>query len=92
MAEDFLAKAVDLFDGNWDASLTHRCWPSPLAIESAPMMRGSSPWQDQLRRRLITEDARLRAAAPALTFSRCKVEAPSPQHGRHLAASLAGIR
>ena len=45
MAEDFLAKAAALFDGKLGRIPTHRCWQSPLAIESAPMMRGSSPWQ-----------------------------------------------
>ena len=45
MAEDFLAKVVSLFDGKLGRIPHASVLESPLAIASAPMMRGSFPWQ-----------------------------------------------
>jgi len=69
MAEDFLAKAVDLFDGKL-GRIPHA---SVLAIATRHRVSAYDArflsLADQLGSRLITEDARLRAAAPALTQS-----------------------
>ena len=69
MAEDFLAKAAALFDGKL-GRIPH---PSVLAIATRHRVSAYDArflsLADQLGSRLITEDARLRAAAPALTQS-----------------------
>jgi predicted nucleic acid-binding protein len=69
MAEDFLAKAAALFDGKL-GRIPHA---SVLAIASRHRVSAYDArflsLADQLGSRLITEDARLRAAAPALTQS-----------------------
>jgi predicted nucleic acid-binding protein len=69
MAEDFLAKAVALFDGKL-GRIPHA---SVLAIATRHRVSAYDArflsLADQLGSRLITEDARLRAAAPALTQS-----------------------
>jgi len=69
LAQDFLAKAIRLFDGKL-ARVDH---PLLLAIAAR---HGVSVYDarflalaDQLGTRLVTEDAKLRAAAPALTQS-----------------------
>jgi predicted nucleic acid-binding protein len=69
MAEDFLAKVFSLFDGKL-GRIPH---PSVLAIATRHRVSAYDArflsLADQLGSRLITEDARLRAAAPALTQS-----------------------
>ena len=69
MAEDFLAKAFSLFDGKL-GRIPHA---SVLAIATRHRVSAYDArflsLADQLGSRLITEDARLRAAAPALTQS-----------------------
>ena len=69
MAEDFLAKVVALFDGKL-GRIPHA---SVLAIATRHRVSAYDArflsLADQLGSRLITEDARLRAAAPALTQS-----------------------
>ena len=69
MAEDFLAKVFSLFDGK----LGRTPHASVLAIATRHRVSAYDArflsLADQLGRRLITEDARLRAAAPALTQS-----------------------
>ena len=69
LAQDFLAKAVVLFDGKL-ARIAHA---SVLAIAARHRVSASDArflaLADQLGSRLVTEDARLRAAAPALTQS-----------------------
>ena len=69
MAEDFLAKAAALFDGKL-GRIPHA---SALAIATRHRVNAYDArflsLADQLGSRLITEDARLRAAAPALTQS-----------------------
>ena len=69
MAEDFLAKAFALFDGKL-GRIPHA---SVLAIATRHRVSAYDArflsLADQLGSRLITEDARLRAAAPALTQS-----------------------
>ena len=69
MAEDFLAKAATLFDGKL-GRIPHA---SVLAIAARHRVSAYDArflaLADQLGSRLITEDARLRAAAPALTQS-----------------------
>lgn len=69
LAQDFLGKAIALFDGK----LTRVPHPSVLA---AAARHGISAYDarflalaNQLGHRLVTEDTRLRAAAPALTQS-----------------------
>lgn len=69
LAQDFLAKAIDLFDGQL-ARVAH-----PLVLAIAARHRISAydarflALADQLATRLVTEDTKLRAAAPALTQS-----------------------
>ena len=69
MAEDFLAKVFSLFDGKL-GRIPHA---SVLAIATRHRVSAYDArflsLADQLGSRLITEDARLRAAAPALTQS-----------------------
>jgi predicted nucleic acid-binding protein len=69
MAEDFLAKFFSLFDGKL-GRIPHA---SVLAIATRHRVSAYDArflsLADQLGSRLITEDARLRAAAPALTQS-----------------------
>ena len=69
LAEDFLAKATSLFEGKL-GRIPHA---SVLAIAIRHRVSAYDArflaLADQLGRRLITEDARLRAAAPALTQS-----------------------
>lgn len=69
LAEDFLAKVLSLFDGKL-ARIPHA---SVLAIAAHHRVSVYDArflaLADQLGSRLITEDARLRAAAPALTQS-----------------------
>jgi predicted nucleic acid-binding protein len=69
MAEDFLAKVFSLFDGK----LGRVPQASVLAIATRHRVSAYDArflsLADQLGSRLITEDARLRAAAPALTQS-----------------------
>jgi predicted nucleic acid-binding protein len=69
MAEDFLAKAAALFDGKL-GRIPHA---SVLAIATRHRVSAYDArflsLADQLGSRLITDDARLRAAAPALTQS-----------------------
>ena len=69
MAEDFLAKVSSLFDGKL-GRIPHA---SVLAIATRHRVSAYDArflsLADQLGSRLITEDARLRAAAPALTQS-----------------------
>jgi predicted nucleic acid-binding protein len=69
MAEDFLAKVFSLFDGKL-GRIPHA---SVLAIAARHRVSAYDArflsLADQLGSRLITEDARLRAAAPALTQS-----------------------
>jgi|SRR5258708_17230070 predicted nucleic acid-binding protein len=69
LAQDFLAKAVVLFDGKL-ARIAHA---SVLAIAARHRVSAYDArflaLADQLGSRLVTEDARLRAAAPALTQS-----------------------
>ena len=69
MAEDFLAKISSLFDGKL-GRIPHA---SVLAIATRHRVSAYDArflsLADQLGSRLITEDARLRAAAPALTQS-----------------------
>src|SRR4029434_9367465 len=69
LARDFLAKAVDLFDGKLGRV------PHAAVLAIAARHRVSAydarflALADQLGGRLVTEDTRLRAAAPALTQS-----------------------
>jgi predicted nucleic acid-binding protein len=69
LAQDFLAKAIGLFDGKL-ARVDH-----PLVLAIAARHRVSAydarflALADQLGTRLVTEDMKLRAAAPALTQS-----------------------
>jgi predicted nucleic acid-binding protein len=69
LAQDFLAKAIGLFDGKL-ARVDH-----PLVLAIAVRHRVSAydarflALADQLGTRLVTEDTKLRAAAPALTQS-----------------------
>ena len=69
LAQNFLAKTIALFDGKL-ARVDH-----PLVLAIAARHRVSAcdarflALADQLGRRLVTEDVRLRAAAPALTQS-----------------------
>ena len=69
VAGDFLAKAAALFDGKLGRI------PHASVLGTAARYRVSAydarflALADQLGRRLVTEDARLRAAAPALTQS-----------------------
>jgi predicted nucleic acid-binding protein len=69
LAQDFLAKATGLFDRKL-ARVAH-----PLVLAIAARHRISAydarflALADQLGRRLVTEDIRLRAAAPKLTQS-----------------------
>ena len=69
MAKDFLAKVFSLFDGKLGRI------PNASVLAIATRHRVSAydarflSLADQLGSRLITEDARLRAAAPALTQS-----------------------
>ena len=69
LAEDFLAKTVDLFEGKL-GSVPHA---AVLAIAARQRVSAYDArflaLADQLGSRLVTEDARLRAAAPALTQS-----------------------
>jgi predicted nucleic acid-binding protein len=69
LAQNFLAKAIDLFDGKL-ARVDH---PLVLAIAARHRVNAYDArflaLADQLGTRLVTEDARLRAAAPALTQS-----------------------
>jgi len=69
MAEDFLEKVFSLFDGKL-GRIPHA---SVLAIATRHRVSAYDArflsLADQLGSRLITEDARLRAAAPALTQS-----------------------
>lgn len=69
LAEDFLAKAATLFDGKL-GRIPHA---SVLAIAARHRVSAYDArflaLADQLGSRLVTEDARLRAAAPALTQS-----------------------
>ena len=69
LAGDFLAKAVALFDGKL-ARIPHA---SVLAVAARHRVSAyDAPFlalADQLGLRLVTEDARLRAAAPSLTQS-----------------------
>jgi len=69
MAEDFLAKVFSLFDGKL-GRIPHA---SVLAIATRHRVSAYDArflsLADQLGSRLITQDARLRAAAPALTQS-----------------------
>ena len=69
MAEDFLAKVYSLFDGKL-GRVPHA---SVLAIATRHRVSAYDArflsLADQLGSRLITQDARLRAAAPALTQS-----------------------
>jgi len=69
MAEDFLAKVFSLFDGKL-GRIPHA---SVLAIATRHRVSAYDArflsLADRLGSRLITEDARLRAAAPALTQS-----------------------
>jgi predicted nucleic acid-binding protein len=69
LARDFLVKAAALFDGKL-GRIPH---PSVLAISARYRVSAYDArflaLADQLGSRLITEDARLRAAAPALTQS-----------------------
>ena len=69
MAEDFLAKVFSLFDGKL-GRIPHA---SVLAIATRHRVSAYDArflsLADQLGSRLITEDDRLRAAAPALTQS-----------------------
>ena len=69
MAEDFLAKVFSLFDGKL-GRIPHA---SVLAIATRHRVSAYDArflsLADQLGSRLITEDVRLRAAAPALTQS-----------------------
>ena len=69
MAEDFLVKVCSLFDGKL-GRIPHA---SVLAIATRHRVSAYDArflsLADQLGSRLITEDARLRAAAPALTQS-----------------------
>jgi predicted nucleic acid-binding protein len=69
LAQDFLAKTSALFDGNLARV------PHPLVLAIAARHHVSAydarflALADQLGRRLVTEDTRLRTAAPALTQS-----------------------
>ena len=67
LAQDFLAKAVSLFDGKL-ARIPHA---SVLSIAARHHVSAYDArflaLADQLGRRLVTEDARLRIAAPGLT-------------------------
>ena len=69
MAANFLGRAVDLFDGKLGRV------PHATVLAMAARHRVSAydarflALADQLGSRLVTEDARLRAAAPALTQS-----------------------
>ena len=69
MADDFLAKVLSLFDGKL-GRIPHA---SVLAIAARHRVSAYDArflsLADQLGSRLITEDARLRAAAPVLTQS-----------------------
>jgi predicted nucleic acid-binding protein len=69
LAQDFLAKAVSLFDGK----LARMAHASVLSIAARHRVSAYDAHflalADQLGRRLVTEDSRLRAAAPALTQS-----------------------
>jgi predicted nucleic acid-binding protein len=69
LAGDFLAKAAALFDGK----LGRVAHPSVLAIAARHRVSAYDArflaLADQLESRLVTEDAKLRAAAPALTQS-----------------------
>jgi len=69
LAQDFLAKAVVLFDGKL-ARMGHA---SVLATAARHRVSAYDArflvLADQLASRLVTEDARLRAAAPGLTQS-----------------------
>ena len=69
MAEDLLAKVFSLFDGKL-GRIPHA---SVLAIAARHRVNANDArflaLADQLGSRLITQDARLRAAAPALTQS-----------------------
>ncbi len=69
LAEDFLAKAAALFDGKL-GRIPHT---SVLAIAARHRVSAYDArflaLADQLGSRLVTEDARLRSAAPALTQS-----------------------
>jgi predicted nucleic acid-binding protein len=69
LAQDFLGRAATLFDGKL-ARLPHK-----IVLATAARYRVSAydarflTLADQLGNRLVTEDARLRAAAPGLTQS-----------------------
>ena len=69
MAENFLMTAAALFDGK----LGHIPHPSVLAIAARHRVTAYDArfltLADQLGSRLVTEDAKLRAAAPTLTQS-----------------------
>ncbi len=69
LAEDFLAKTVDLFEGKL-GSVPHA---AVLAIAARHRVSAYDArflaLADQLGSRLVTENARLRAAVPALTQS-----------------------
>ena len=69
MAEDFLAKVFSLFDGKL-GRIPHA---AVLGIAARHRVNANDArflaLADQLGSRLITQDARLRAAAPALTQS-----------------------
>ena len=69
LAQEFLAKAVALLDGKL-ARIPH---PTVLAVSDRYRVSAYDArflaLADHLGRRLVTEDARLRAAAPALTQS-----------------------
>ena len=69
LAGNFLARAVALFDGKL-ARIPHA---SVLAVAARHRVSAYDArflaLADQLGRRLVTEDAKLRAAAPALTQS-----------------------
>ena len=77
LAQDFLAKAIALLDGKL-ARAAHLS-----VLEVAARYRVSAydarflALADQLGRRLVTEDTRLRAAAPALTQSLAEALATS---------------
>jgi predicted nucleic acid-binding protein len=77
LAQNFLAKAIGLFDGKL-ARVDHSV---VLAIAARHRVSAYDArflaLADQLGRRLVTEDTRLRAAAPALTQSLAEALATS---------------
>lgn len=77
LAQDFLTKASALFDGK----LARAAHPLVLAIAARHRVSAYDArflaLADQLGRRLVTEDGRLRAAAPKLTQSLAEALASS---------------